>query len=287
MRRLAASFFASLVLSTPCAADEARKWSALYVFGDSYSDSGAGYVDGNGPTAVAYLASSLGIPFTYAGDPQESGKSLNFAVSGARTGRSEGVKMRPAGSPCCKDEVLIRRGMKDQVDDFSRRVASGSLRFDAGTTLFFLAGGLNDRNVATETTIANLEGEIRTLYEAGGRYFLVALLPRRIPEFASVGARLNPALVRIPEALRPALPGIHIELSQWGPYFDRVIEDPARYGIRNVSEKCAGRATDGEDPTPCTDPDAHFYFHPGHPSTAVHRIVAREMERELARSFPR
>lgn len=33
----------------------------LYVFGDSYSDSGAGYLDGNGPTAVVYLATSLGV----------------------------------------------------------------------------------------------------------------------------------------------------------------------------------------------------------------------------------
>ena len=32
----------------------------LYVFGDSYSDTGAGYLDGNGPTAVAYLAERLG-----------------------------------------------------------------------------------------------------------------------------------------------------------------------------------------------------------------------------------
>jgi phospholipase/lecithinase/hemolysin len=183
-----AGLLSSLVLSASCAAADARSWSALYVFGDSYSDSGAGYVDGNGPTAVACLAARLGIPFTYAGDPQESGKSLNFAVSGARTGKGEGVKMRLAGTPCCSGEILIRRGMKDQVADFSRRVASGSLRFDPGTTLFFLAGGLNDHNIATETSVANLESEIRALHEAGGRYFWVALLPRKIPEFASVGA---------------------------------------------------------------------------------------------------
>ncbi len=31
----------------------------LYVFGDSYSDIGEGYLDGNGPTAVAYFADHL------------------------------------------------------------------------------------------------------------------------------------------------------------------------------------------------------------------------------------
>jgi cholinesterase len=282
--RLASAIASSLLaLSAPV---QARTWTALYAFGDSYSDSGAGYVDGNGPTAIAYLASSLGIPFTFAGDPHESGKSLNFAVSGARTGKSEGVKMRPAGADCGAGEVLIRRGMQTQVADFSRRIASGALRFDPDTTLFFLAGGLNDGNMATETSVANLESEIRTLYEKGGRYFLVALLPRKIPEFAGVGSRLDPALARIPEHLRSTLPGIHIESSRWGAHFDQVMEDPARYAITNVSDRCAGRAMDGDDPTPCADPDAHFYFHPGHPSTAVHRIVAREMERELAEAFP-
>jgi len=42
---------------------------ALYTFGDSYTDSGAGYLDVNGPTAVLYLARRLKIPFAYAGSP--------------------------------------------------------------------------------------------------------------------------------------------------------------------------------------------------------------------------
>jgi phospholipase/lecithinase/hemolysin len=36
------------------------KIDRMYVFGDSYSDIGEGYLDGNGPTAVAYLADRLG-----------------------------------------------------------------------------------------------------------------------------------------------------------------------------------------------------------------------------------
>ena len=42
----------------------AAPYTQLYVFGDSYSDSGSGYLDTNGPTAVAYLAEHLSIPFT-------------------------------------------------------------------------------------------------------------------------------------------------------------------------------------------------------------------------------
>jgi phospholipase/lecithinase/hemolysin len=262
----------------------ARDWASLFVFGDSYSDSGAGYVDGNGPTAV-YLADSLGIAFTYAGAPSSSGKSLNFAVSGATTGKGEGVLMRPASAACGINEGLLGRGMETQVLDFERQVNSGSIKFNPETALFFLAGGINDGAFTTRATVANLEGEVRALYHLGGRYFLVALIPEQISEIRSVGIRLNPALRKIPEELRPVLPGAHIEISRWGQYYDQVLQKPARYGIKDITDRCAGRALFGEDPTPCATPDSYFYYHDGHPSTAVHKIVGLELKREVAIKF--
>jgi phospholipase/lecithinase/hemolysin len=277
------SAFVCVVLSSNALAGG---WEALYAFGDSYSDTGAGYVDGNGLTAVAYLAADLGIPFTYAGDPNSVGKSLNFAVSGAQTGKGDGMRMRPATAACGKSEALLGRGMQTQLADFSQRVQSGVPRFNPQKTLFFLAGGLNDHDVPTRTTVANLESEVRLLYELGGRYFMVALLPTKIPAFANVGSRLNPAIAEIPANLRLALPGVHIEVSHWGEYFDQVMEKPSEYGITNTVDRCAGRALFGEDPTPCSSPDTYFYFHDGHPSTAVHRIVASKLKREISELVP-
>jgi phospholipase/lecithinase/hemolysin len=233
-----------------------------------------------------YLAASLGIPFTYAGDPDAAGKSLNFAVSGAQTGSSEGSRIQPKpGGPQFK-EALLGRGMRTQVLDFTQRVKSGVIRFNPDKTLFFLAGGLNDGALPTATTITNLEDEIRQLYAAGGRYFLVALLPTKIPAFSAVGVRLNPALTGIPEDLRSTLPEAHIGISKWGEYFDEVIESPAKYGITYATDKCAGRALFAEDATPCASPDAYFYYHAGHPSTAVHKIVARKLMPEVTNAFP-
>jgi phospholipase/lecithinase/hemolysin len=199
-RTIAGGAVAVLSCLTALSHVRAHSFDALYAFGDSYTDSGAGYVDGNAPTAVVYLAKSIGIPFTYAGDSKSIGKSLNFAVSGAQTGSGDGFRIRAAAASCGIDEALFGRGMQTQVLDFD---------------------------------------------------------------------------------LRTKLPGVHVVLSHWGGTLDRVLENPSRYGISNASDKCAGRAVFGEDPTPCKTPDTYFYFHDGHPSTAVQKIVAIGLKREL------
>src|ERR1039458_6900789 len=94
----------------PEPATNAHPYTMLYVIGDSYSDSGAGYVDTNGPTAVVYLAQRLGIPFTYSGDPGGAGKGLNFAVSGAQSGEGAGRSLPTGGT--------LSFGMKNQIGNF-------------------------------------------------------------------------------------------------------------------------------------------------------------------------
>lgn len=250
-------------------------FNRMYVFGDSYSDTGAGYLDGNGPTAVAYLANRLGFKLALPNDPDSSSQSLNFAVSGAQTGQGRGKRVKDA---------LLGRGMADQVGEFVARVQSGVIHFDPGSTLFFLAGGLNDSQIPSATTVSNLEGEIRSLYTAGARRFRLALLPVSIPGFREVGERLNPELERIPSQVETALPGVEVRLSRWGPFFDQVMQNPSAYGIENTKDACAGRALFGEDATPCTNPGTHYYFHAEHPSTAVHKVVGDQLFAEIVGS---
>lgn len=263
-----ASLFAALFVNGIGAAPYDR----IYVFGDSYSDMGAGYLDGNGPTAVVYLAERLGISLLRSNDPNAAGKSLNFAVSGARTGSGPGRRVKDA---------LLGLGMRNQVEDFATRVRSHAITFDPVTTLFFLAGGLNDRSLPSETTVQNLKGQIKTLYDLGGRRFLVALLPTAIPAFSAVGQRLNPELGRIPREITAEIPGASVSLSRWGIFFDEVMRNPADYGIKNTTAACAGRAIFDEDSSPCSTPAAYFYYHAGHPSTAVHKAVGEKLYREL------
>jgi hypothetical protein len=137
-------------------------YTMLYVFGDSYSDSGAGYVDADGPTAVVYLAQRLGILFTFNGDPGSGGKGLNFAVSAASAGEGAARPLASGGA--------LGFGMKNQIESFVRYLKDGTIpKIDAANTIGFVR--------------TNIESEIGTLYELGARRFMVAILPVKIPSF--------------------------------------------------------------------------------------------------------
>lgn len=254
-------------------------YTQLYVFGDSYSDSGSGYVDGNGPTAVVYLAQRLGIPFTWYGDPSSAGKGLNFAISGAQTGAGYGRRF-PTGE-------MLSIGMRNQVDSFVTFTKLGFIpKIAPENTMFFFAGGLNDRGKEEGFTRANIEAEIDTLYDLGGRRFTVALLPTKIRQFATAGEQFNPELLKIPDEERAKHPDIRIGLSNWGLFMDEIIMHPEKYGITDTTHACAGRAIHHEDTTPCQAPDEHFFYHEGHPSTAVHRLVGDMLYREATTEAP-
>jgi phospholipase/lecithinase/hemolysin len=250
----------------------AKPVKRLYVFGDSYSDIGRGWVDSDGPTAVAYLAKRLGLTMMASNAPDPAGKSLNFAVSGAPSGENPGQAV-PHG--------WLGFGMKNQVSEFVAMVHSGAVSFDPETTLFFLAGGLNDHSLSTEQTVANLEGEIDSLYAVGARRFSVAILPEKIPAFRAVAVRLNPALRMIPAEIGPKLKGAEVRTSQWGAFFDVILENPSKYGFTDVTNQCAGRSIFNQDTTPCASPATHFYYHEAHPSTAASKVVGDMLYGEL------
>lgn len=263
----------------PEPAMNSHPYTMLYVFGDSYSDSGAGYVDADGPTAVVYLARRLGIPFTYDGDSDRAGKGLNFAVSGASTGEGAGRPLPSGGT--------LGFGMKNQIESFARYLKDGAIpKIDATNTMFFFAGGLNDGRRPEEFVRRNIESEIDTLYDLGARRFMVAILPIKIPSFAAAGRRVNAELKKIPGEERSKHPDIRIANSQWGPFFDEVITNPANYGLTDTTTPCSDRPFGAQKIATCTNPDVHFYYHDGHPSTATHRAVGEMLYREATTKAP-
>lgn len=255
-----------------------NQWTQLYSFGDSFSDSGAGYVDGDGPTAIFYAAQELGIPFTFATDPEAGSKGLNFAVSGAKTAESEGKHVK---------EAFLEYGMQNQVSDFVEGVRSGSISFDPNHTLFFLAGGLNDKNLETEETVGNMMRLVRRLHASGARNFFIALLPIEIASFHGVATRLNPAYKALAASLEKEFSDSTIRISDWGKFYDKVKVEAASYGITNTTDACAGRAIFDQNTTPVGDPHTYYFYHTNHPSTTVHRHVGKMLAEEFrsARAF--
>jgi hypothetical protein len=164
--------------------------------------------------------------------------SLNCAVSGASSGRGEGQKIKDA---------LLARETVEQVDDFAGRVKAKRVKLAPRITLSSLAERLNDGRLPGAEVLANLESEIRKLYEVGGRRFRVALLPTEIPASREFGLRLNPQLRRIPAEMRAELTSAEIAMS--GAYFDDVLRDPRRFGIENTTDKVrrAGAVRRGRD----------------------------------------
>jgi hypothetical protein len=261
---LAATFIGSVWL-------HAQKIDRIYVFGDSYSDIGRGWLDSDGPTAIAVLAKRLNLTMVASDKPHAETDSLDFAVSGAATGQNPGHTVAKG---------WLGLGMKNQVEDFTAMTRSG-LHFPPSSTLFFLAGGLNDRRISTEETIDNLRSEIDSLYAVGARRFAIALLPEKIPAYSEVGIRLNPALRSIPIDARARHPDMLIKNSDWGPDFDFVLDHATQFGLTNTTNQCAGRAIFDEDPTPCASPVSHFYYHRNHPSALVHKLVGERLLEEL------
>lgn len=254
-------------------AQAAERYDRMYAFGDSYSDTGSGFLAGNGPSAVARLAERFGLTFAHAKDPDADARSINFAVAGARTGANAG---RQIGG------YWLVVGMQTQVEDFVARVQRGTIRFNPDTTLFFLEGGLNDKGVPTATTLANLTHQIEQLKAVRARHVTLALLPTRIPAFHDEAVRLNPAYRQLVPELRKRL-DIDLRLNRYGAYMDEVHAHPARHGIGDTRSRCAPNPLFHEDVAPCATPERYFYYYDDHPSAAVNRIVGDRLYAEIVR----
>jgi cholinesterase len=97
-----------------------------------------------------------------------------------------------------------------------------------------------------------------------------------------MGRRLNPELSRIPHVLMKELPGSQISLSRWGLFFDEVLLHPAQYGIRTLAPRVQeGRYSTKIQLGVLVSPETYFYYHEGHPSTAVPKIVGDKVYEEM------
>ena len=271
--------------------------TSLVVVGDSLSDDGNAFIltggkfppppydqgGSNGPVAVEYLASALGVPLA----PSAAG-GTNYAVLGAATGAVEipflpplttenvvALQYRPVGT---------RRHQSSDPD--GRILGLGPLDPNA---LFFVWGGANDLAIDPSAATAgdainNLATIISTLYGSGARQFLVPNLPDL--SLTPFGLSLSPAERAGLQALTigfnaglagavtglSGLPGIDIELFDTFVLFNAILANPAAFGFSTISTPCiTGNLQDGG--SVCADPSSYVFWDSVHPTTAAHQVL--------------
>ena len=256
-----ACLVAAMTASTPASAVVIND---LFVFGDSYSDTGAfvPLVNPGGTTAVGYLAKNFGIDLTTSKNPDPGTDGVNFAESGARVFVGPNP---PSTQP---------RSLTQQVGEFQSYVDNDEVTFNPASTLFFLAGGLNDHTTSSAAIDAATTAQITTLYSLGARIFEIALLPQDVPAFTNSALNLNPGYEALVPELQAEFPDATIELSNWGPDYDDILTNPSEFGFTNTTDPCMG-------PPVCATPDTFFYYFNSHPSDAAHHIVGNDLFTEV------
>jgi outer membrane lipase/esterase len=280
----------------------AQLFRALFVFGDSLSDTGnvfsatqavsAGpipvsppYFNGrfsNGPVWIEGLAQTLNLALT----PFLDG-GTNSAYGGAEIGlETEEIFERDIG--------VIIPSIRSQVQTFLAADFFGVEEVDPAA-LYVLWGGANDLRDALQSSndpvaeargaVEDLAATIKDLADAGAVYFLVPNLPNlgRTPESLALGdaevARATEVSQFFNDTLAATLDTLESEnrlvifrLNTF-THLEDIIANPAAFGFTNVTDACL----DGDPFTGgnvCADPATHLFWDSIHPTQAAHALLA-------------
>lgn len=246
-----------------------RAFTALYVFGDSLSDTGRdpapapAYFEGrysNGPLWVEYLSAKLGIPYN---------SDNNFAVSGSTT---EDLAVEMAGLSANTNLSTALATLVSGGNDFLQNAT-------AGVNDAFWTGVISN-------AVLNLTNAADTLYNKGVRELVIAnqvnigqtpaflAAPLGFPQYldskiALFNAQLAQALVSV--AQRDS--GLRIYALDFNSAFGKFLSSPAAYGFTVVGIDAL------DDPSLAdksfTGPGANYFFWDViHPTTKAHALTA-------------
>jgi phospholipase/lecithinase/hemolysin len=247
--------------------------SRVVAFGDSLSDSGnvnsltfgispgANYWQGrfsNGPTWIENFASANGL---LANASRTGGTNYAYGSATAGSGNSN---------------IFIPNSNNQVTTYLAGNTPSSSALFSVW------AGGNNYLNGETNVNavVAAISGNVRSLYNAGGRKFLVpgvALLgnvPRNLgtSNQAALNTRSadhNAALIRELATLRTTLPGSQITYLDVAGTFEAVRANPSAFGLVNVSQPAlVGNTVVG-------NVDQYLFYDDVHPTRVGHRLLSQ------------
>ena len=245
--------------------------SGVTTFGDSLSDNGNVFrITGervplsppnfngrfsNGPVWIENVISNFNLSTT----------SNNFAFGGA----TSGIGNVNPGLP----------GLTTELDVFLQTSPTVE-----PNRLFVVWAGANDYLGGGQTnpavTVGNLSTAIQRLTAAGATQIVVPNLPNLSklpgvlgkPAFAGLdplSAAHNSILSASLRSLASNNPNISIVPIDQEALFNRVLTNPARFGLTNVTESCLNMATKAV----CATPDTYLFWDEIHPTAAGHRLI--------------
>lgn len=232
----------------------------------------------NGKVWEEYVGGALGLPV------------YNWAVAGAAA-----------------DTYYVIPGVSDQVDSYLIYMRDAANYKPANTLFTMLVGGndLVNYNRTVDSIIAKEQQALEKLIAHGARNILLLNVPdvTRAPVFgmrsddAAVKANvdaLNARLVQMRDALQ-AKYGAALNLKLFDTYamFNRVLANPAAYGLNNVSQSCLDINSDSSTNyatqqglrSNCSDPNTFVFWDTLHPTTKMHSIISSEVSSFVRTNF--
>jgi phospholipase/lecithinase/hemolysin len=271
-KRTAGIIFPAVLLVLMLAASTGRSFTALYVFGDSLSDTGnnpapaPSYFNGrysNGPLWVEYLSADLGLTYI---------PSNNFAISGSTTADlASEIADVTASTNLSSALFTVLSGGNDFLDD----------AFALGTNEI-------GWNTAVTAIVSNLTNAVTGLFAAGAREIIVGNLPNmgQTPVFqaspAGYASYVDSKVALCNAMLAAALtnvmqenPGLRIYLLDDNGLLSKVLASPAAFGFTVTTNGAL------EDPgltdRSFTGPGADYVFWDLiHPTTKLDGLTAAQ-----------
>jgi phospholipase/lecithinase/hemolysin len=301
---------AAVFLILAGASARAVEFSGLIAFGDSLSDRGNTvaelyevlnetdtynsnfYDDGrwsNGPLWIEHVNAAFGFTTWERNDGNALSGGHDFAWGGSESGTGY------------TDDLLAN--LQTQIQYYQENVMIGPLVDPGiGTKLFSVWSGGNDvinavqggepidEDALTTAMASNIAAAVTTLYNGGGRHFIVPNLPdlgkkpnyRTNPFYAgeatSIVQLYNPKLAAQIGNLRATLPGITIYAFDAYTILNDVIANPSDYGFANVTQPAYVSDPDlPEGGYVNPDPDSYLFWDTTHPTRVGHAILAQKV----------
>lgn len=305
---------ATLLFSAVCSSASAS-YNAIYVFGDSLSDSG------NLANVYAQLPASAlppGSPSAVPGTPYYQGVFSNGPIYIQRVAQAMGLSVAPStlgGSDYAYGGArteyqpfgLPFQGIQSQFNSYINQVANHA---DANALYVVWGGANNIQDILSgrhtdvtghsipdaSQTVQDLFGIVTGLYGAGARHFLIPNLPNLglTPRVAAAGAGAQAYANQLSVVINNDFSNLldqfrvdHADFSmvRFDAYglFNDISSHPGQYGLTNVTSRCYT----GDDlgftggGGVCTNPDSYMFWDGIHPSAATGAIVADAMLKAL------